>query len=569
MTTTIFPRINFIKDFGSRLQQRIANGRVAMFFNRVLDLFTDATLDLNFAEDKTLDSKVTFTRASSGTYVGSDGLIKTTPVNLLTYSEEFDNNAQWTKISGGGGVAPTVTANAGTAPDGTNTADRIQVSTTATAGTDYSLVRQIVSTTGVHTYSVYLKSNTGSNQQVLVGWNSSVGAVVTVTPEWQRFSLTKTQTSFECDIGVSLDTTNISDASIDVLAWGAQLEEGTTATDYIPTTSTISGAPRFDHDPVTNESLGLLIEEARTNFLSHSEGSDAASGSNLGTQATGTIENILTPRGTVGGVRKITPLDNTTVKVWRMGDTTSGTPNTTYTGSIWVKTVDGGTTDFLLDVNDDGVTSITATDAWQRISTSGSTTGTARFLDVQLNAATDAIYLWGAQLEEGSFPTSYIPTSGTTVTRAADVAEITGANFSSWYNQEEGTLFSEGKRLEPSKSSYLYSFSDGTSANRLLHYPDAFALYMSTGGAQQAQLPSSAYQSGAFVKTAIGVAGNDCRLVSDGVTQGSDTTVLMPTISQLNIGSDRAGFGVLNGHIKRFAYFPTRLTDEQLTELTQ
>jgi hypothetical protein len=54
-------------------------------------------------------------------------------------------------------------------------------------------------------------------------------------------------------------------------AWGAQLEEGTTATPYIKTTSQALAAPRFDHDPVTKESLGLLVEEARTNLLAYSE----------------------------------------------------------------------------------------------------------------------------------------------------------------------------------------------------------------------------------------------------------------------------------------------------------
>jgi hypothetical protein len=54
---------------------------------------------------------------------------------------------------------------------------------------------------------------------------------------------------------------------------------------------------------------------------------------------------------------------------------------------------------------------------------------------------TKGIYIWGAQLEAGSFPTSYIPTVAATVTRAADVASITGSNFSSWYRQDEGTVF--------------------------------------------------------------------------------------------------------------------------------
>jgi len=89
----------------------------------LLDLNTQPSLDLQFATSKTLDDRVsgnnliTFSRASSGTYVGSDGLIKTSPVNLISYSEEFD---QWTA-----GSNTTVTANDALAPDGTQTADRV------------------------------------------------------------------------------------------------------------------------------------------------------------------------------------------------------------------------------------------------------------------------------------------------------------------------------------------------------------------------------------------------------------------------------------------------------------
>jgi hypothetical protein len=49
-----------------------------------------------------------------------------------------------------------------------------------------------------------------------------------------------------------------------IYLWGAQLEQSATVGEYIPTTSTINSAPRFDHNPTTGESLGLLVEEART-----------------------------------------------------------------------------------------------------------------------------------------------------------------------------------------------------------------------------------------------------------------------------------------------------------------
>ena len=91
------------------------------------DIFANSSLDLPFARTKTLDPRITFTRASSGTYVGADGLIKSAVTNLVLRSEEF-NNAAWTKTSA------TVTANAATAPNGTLTADKLITDSGATGG---------------------------------------------------------------------------------------------------------------------------------------------------------------------------------------------------------------------------------------------------------------------------------------------------------------------------------------------------------------------------------------------------------------------------------------------------
>ena len=60
---------------------------------------------------------------------------------------------------------------------------------------------------------------------------------------------------------------------------------------------------------------------------------------------------------------------------------------------------------------------------------------------------TSGIYLWGAQLEEGAFPSSYIPTTTAAATRSADVASITGTAFSGWYRQDEGTFYGEATGL--------------------------------------------------------------------------------------------------------------------------
>ena len=71
---TIFPRINFLKTFSSRFDQRSTNGRI---FLSGAGLFADATLDLDFASTKSIGDLVTFTRASSATYVDASGVIQT------------------------------------------------------------------------------------------------------------------------------------------------------------------------------------------------------------------------------------------------------------------------------------------------------------------------------------------------------------------------------------------------------------------------------------------------------------------------------------------------------------
>ena len=253
------------------------------------------TLDLNFARDKRLDSKITFTRDSIGTYTDDSGLVKTAvnnvprfdhdPItneslgllieesrtNKLPYSVDF-SNAAWTKINGGTGSAPTVTANYATSPDGTNTASRIQASLgNGTTSSDYSLVRDPITTDGSdHTWSVWLKSNTTSNQTVILSWYHP-DQPVTVTPTWQRFSLTKQQAGFEADIGMRGDATNIT-RSVDILAWGGQLEDGSFATSYIPTSgSTVTRSAdnldilynQFYNDSLTYDYASTFYAEAK------------------------------------------------------------------------------------------------------------------------------------------------------------------------------------------------------------------------------------------------------------------------------------------------------------------
>ena len=174
--TTIFPRINLIKDFSSRLAQRIANGRVAMFFKRAIGPIPLPSLDLNFAKNKTLGSKVTFTRASIATYVDANGVLQTAAPNTprfdhdpvtgeslgLLIEESRRNKAQqsedlsassWEKISGA-----TVTSSSVTAPDGVSNMWLVDLSNTAGTTSAGSRVYQsnLAFNSAVNTFSFML-----------------------------------------------------------------------------------------------------------------------------------------------------------------------------------------------------------------------------------------------------------------------------------------------------------------------------------------------------------------------------------------------------------------------------
>jgi len=159
-------------------------------------------------------------------------LLEKQSTNLVTYSEDF-SNAAWDKIfSGTGTTIPVVTANYATSPDGTQNADRLQ----CTLGFDgYSLIQKTIGASGTHTGSIWVKSNTSSNQNIYFRTSSNTTAFV-VTPQWQRITLTESAGDY-ITIGLR-DQTGDTNYSCDISIYGAQLEASSYATSYIPTTST-------------------------------------------------------------------------------------------------------------------------------------------------------------------------------------------------------------------------------------------------------------------------------------------------------------------------------------------
>ena len=609
---TIFPRINFLKTFASRLEQRIANGRVAMFFQR---LFRFASLDLNFASSKSLvdsvsnNNLITFSRASSGTYVGSDGLIRTSPVNLYAHSGDLTNGV-WQKNNS------SISANAGVTPSNVSQAFKL-VNDNFVSG---NIIRSIsgLDLNTAYTESVFLKQVDANWKYAFVWFNNGSGSgfIVEVDLEsgtsrvthdsgltspytdishtlesygngWYRVSLTattKTATGVQLRIYPSENPhtdgsfgtqASPGDGTSGILIAGPQFEEGTTATDYIPTGATIGGAPRFDHDPVTGESLGLLIEKERTNYFPYSA---SFSLFNTLTTTPAPSQGFTAPDGSTDAYQyPINSTDrlqsNRTVPAGqthtlsffaKQGD---GTNLSGYNGfsSEGQKDPNGSIYNWTTGVLQSGWTKEDYANGWSRFYKSyTSTTGTLFVLYIDNSGG---VLLWGFQLElDNSFPTSYIPTTTSAVTRSPDIASIEGTNFSSWFNQSEGTVFAEVAIKGVSGIDAVFAIGSNGDADRWLqHYFQGVSVFYEY---EQESPPAHSYTTGTFLKSAIGRRQGDNAVGLNGAIVQTDSYSGTYTPEFLKIGVSGDVNRRLNGHIKRLAYFPTRRTDQELIDLT-
>ena len=181
---------------------------------------------------------------------------------------------------------------------------------------------------------------------------------------------------------------------------------------------------------------------------------------------------------------------------------------------------------------------------------------------------TNGFYIWGMQVEAGSFPTSYIPTSGSELTRSDDVAQITGDNFSSWYNQSEGTIYAKfgGQTYATGNSSRILSFADDDLTT--MSGGNGILFGSHTGGPDQQRWrirgPSVTYfplATEPVGSTALAYAPSDLAMVFDGGTVESSTNSPPTALDRLNIFP-------ANAPICRITYYNERLTNEQLETIT-
>jgi hypothetical protein len=173
--------------------------------------------------------------------------------------------------------------------------------------------------------------------------------------------------------------------------------------------------------------------------------------------------------------------------------------------------------------------------------------------------------------EVGPLRTSYIPTTSAAVTRAADTAEMTGANFSSWWNASAGTFVAEYRPQSVSGTQPVISVNDTTANEAIRLYgsgTDPKAIIVD-GGATQADLDAGtiAAANAAFYKLGLAFAVNDFAACFEGGTVATDTAGTLPTVTQLQFHTDIAG-NIANLHIKRLQFFNTRKSDSELQALT-
>lgn len=581
------------------------------------------SLLLDFANTKQLDPRVTFARATTATYY--DGV--TTAMaeqNLFLQSQDFDN-ASWIK------AFSTVTANATTAPDGTTTADLVVPNTTNNPhGLQFN-----VTTTGTTTISVYAKAGGydrivfSSNSNAYIYFNLTSGTVestagagwssptiTSVGSGWYRCVAVNSNSNTRYDIltynalqsSGSVAPTFTGDGTSGVYLWGAQLEQRSSVTAYTATTTqqitnyipvlmtAAAGVPRFDHNPTTDESLGLLIEEQRTNSLTYSSEFDNAAWTKG--NVTITTNTIVAPDGTLTGDKIVET-------------TASGSHNVvqSYTGalvltaSIYAKA--GERSSFIFNGgNQSGVaatfnvlngtvsnvggattsTSITAVgNGWYRCSMTWSNSGAVTLGVFLLSGASSSyvgdgfsgLFIWGAQLEAGAFATSYIPTVASTVTRNADAASMTGTNFSSWYSAPEGTLYCELGSLLSTSTTQVPGFNVGDSNNRIELRPVGNAIGHARGvvqvnGSGQVDISITTLASTAARKVGLVYKVNDFYITGNGSTGGaSSSSGTLPVVSQAQIGTAPYDANLkTNGTIKKIAYYPMRVTNAQLQALT-
>jgi len=569
------------------------------------------------------DADFHFDRNSTGTRLNEDYLIEDVPYNFVINSEDFSQST-WLKSN------VTITSNSIIAPDGTLSGGKI-LETTGSSNGHFILDSLSLAENITYNFSAFVKklnrryvalqnsynSNNGSiaffdldNKTIIYTFsNGDGGRVFSVSDAkiesaangWVRLSA-----NFQSNVagdslvpslviadsqwstGFSYNNTYAGDVTKGVYAWGLQIVKGDQPKDYLKTTDRLD-IPRIDY---TNGEGSILLEPQRQNRLDYSQ--DLSQwGNKSDTSVSASTE--LSPEGIANAYL----LENTgSPSAFLANNTLTVTIGTTYTFSFFVKKVNNtwvrighvssATTGCWFDLDNGVVGTVNSTSAtiekypnnWFRITntfvaTAGAGTAVAFIGISQVDGSTDAetgkqLLIYGAQVEEGSYATSLIHTSGSAVTRSADSAN--NAGNSDLINSTEGVLYAEMKALADDATNRRISISDGTTANRMYisykNFTNQIRAEVISSSSSVFDATYSANDITIFSKIALKYKLNDFSLYIDGVEVANDTSGAVPTGLKELAFDDGAGNNDFYGNVKSLMVFKEALTDLELEKLT-
>jgi hypothetical protein len=565
-----------------------------------------------------------FTRASAATYTNADGTIEhfesgqprmkrtaDSGHNLLTYSEQFDN-AFWPKSN------VTLTANQSTAPTGVTTADLLYPTTT---GTNRRILVNmttlgLVLPGAVYTMSLYVKTAgfqwlltnavdaTNGNDtcwfDVVNGVTGTIGSdvistsVTSVGDGWYRVTVTGTASESNNYFWIAAvdgdnNLTSTASGTSGIYIWGAQLNEGSSATAYVATTTTpVYALRRGDR--------GVLIEGSRTNLLLRSQEFDNASWTKSATTITANATTA--PDGTLTADKLIEGSGGSFHTLSQSVTVGAASP---LTFSIYAKAgertflymqMDSGTAMpgdrfafFNLATGAVGTTQANTTaliealaNGWYRCSITATAdadggSATCKLITAQdgstINYSGDGasgIFIWQSDAQAAAFPSSPIVTVAASATRAADVLTYTaGVTYPL-------QLWSEFERaVDTGGQETVLQVDDGTSGQLAViavSSADVGRIQM-TGGANAGSAFAGAIAVGAATKMAGRALLNDCRMAVAGALGTADTSADYPsTPNTMRVGVAASGALPSFGYIRRIAVIQGAGTDANLTAMT-
>lgn len=328
--------------------------------------------------------------------------------------------------------------------------------------------------------------------------------------------------------------------------------------------SVATGVPRLDY-PIGGGCPSLLLEPQRTNSILYSEQFDNGAWVKLG--IAGASAPVVTANSTTAPDGNLTA-DKIVFNAPTSGDVSIIKQNISLTGtangSIYIKAFSSGDVGKIIGFrfNADTYGLITLTNTWQRFDV---TQVALESFDIHLrpsvgtSSGSVSVYVWGAQVEAGTYPTSYIPTTSAAVTRIAESASKTG--ISSLIGQTEGTVYYD-LNLN-SRVYYNYIFLGDAFTYIGIVITDTVIGLEIVNGTVQTAINYSNSNKGQF-KIGVAYKNNDIAFYINGVLIGTDNTCNVPALSAIDLSYNQTnsiGFNNVN-------LYKTRLTNSQLATLT-